>query len=161
MATKQIGSKKWEKKSSSTAAAFSPYKSFKEEIATAVKTDGRALVTVSWLSLRGIVRATVGEDAPKWPGMDDTALAKRIGMKNIAWAHVADAWGVSMSGCAFILDADDSHYAAVRAQALAFRAAVTGKIPGALNQPPVFNAKAFATESKIKAALSLVVSEVA
>jgi hypothetical protein len=156
MSTKQIGSKKWQAKQSTTAAAFSPYKGFKEQIHTAVSQDGRGIVTASWIALRGIVRSTVGEDAPKWPGMDDTALAKRIGFKNLAWAHVADAWGVAMAGCAFIVDANDPHYAAVRAQALAFRAAVTGQVPGALNQPAATYAKGFVTEGKIKAALALV-----
>ena len=88
--------------------------------------------------------------------MDDTATAKRIGFKNIAWAHVADAWGVSMTNGAFLLDAADPHYAAVRAQALAFRAAVTGQVPGSLNQPAATYAKGFVTEGKIKAALALI-----
>jgi hypothetical protein len=155
MATKQIGSKKWEKKQSATAAAWSPYKPFKEQIHAAVMQDGRGIVSVSWLALRGIVRSTVNADAPKWGGMDDTALGKRIGFKNIAWAHVADAWGVSMTNGAFLLDANDPHYAAVRAQALAFHAAVTGKLPGSLNAPPVFSFQALATEGKIKSALTL------
>lgn len=158
---KQIGSKKWEKKHSTTAAAWSPYKPFKEQIQSAVNADGRGIVIASWMALRGIVRSTVNADAPKWGGMDDSAVAARIGFKNIAWAHVADAWGVSMTNGAFLLDANDPHYAAVRAQALAFRAAVTGKMPGALNspQPFVFCAKSLATENAIKAALTLVVGE--
>ena len=125
---KQIGSAKWEKKQSSTAAAFSPYKAWKEQVCGAVAADGRPLVALSWVNLRAIVRGTVGINAPKWGGMDDSALGKRIGMKNLAWAHVADVWGSNLNGCAFILDAADPHYAAVRASALAFRAAVTGQI---------------------------------
>jgi hypothetical protein len=91
--------------------------------------------------------------------MDDTALGKRIGMKNLAWAHVADAWGVNMAGAAFLLDAEDPHYAAVRASALAFRAAVTGQIPGALHAPPMTpkNALGWATAKKIEGALLLAV----
>ena len=140
----------------STAAAWSPYKPFKEQIQSAVNGDGRGIVIASWMALRGIVRSTVNADAPKWGGMDDTATAKRIGFKNIAWAHVADAWGVSMTNGAFLLDAADPHYAAVRAQALAFRAAVTGQVPGSLNQPAATYAKGFVTEGKIKAALALI-----
>jgi hypothetical protein len=161
MATKQIGSKQWQKTNSTTSAAFSPYKPFKEQITSAVKSDGRAMVTTSWLALRSIVRATVGEDAPKWSGMDDSALEKRIGMKNLAWAHVADAWGANLGGVAFMIDASDPHYVAVRAAALAFRAAVTGKMPGALHstvQAPTLCAKAHLTESIIKSALVLALS---
>lgn len=156
MAAKQIGSKKWQAKQSSTAAAFSPYKPFKNQIDGAVREDGRGVVAASWAALRGVVRATVNADAPKWGGMDDTALGKRIGMKNVAWAHVADAWGVNLNGVAIMLDRDDPHYAAVRASALAFRAAVTGTVGIGVNYAPsnvaMFQSK---TAKKISAALLL------
>jgi hypothetical protein len=155
---KQIGSNKWQKSQSSTAAAFSPYKSFKEQIQKAVNEDGRAVVSASWLALRGIVRATVNVDAPKWGGMDDSALGKRIGMKNLAWAHVADAWGVPMAGCAFIVDAADPHYAAVRAQALAFRAAVTGQVNFGGIAPDFGGFAAVSTKNKIEKALIIAVN---
>lgn len=155
MATKQIGSKKWESKQSATAAAFSPYKPFKNQIDGAVREDGRGVVAASWAALRGVVRATVNTDAPKWGGMDDSALGKRIGMKNLAWAHVADAWGANLNGVAFMLDANDPHYAAVRASALAFRAAVTGTVGLGVNYAPsnLANFKHAATAKKINAAL--------
>lgn len=157
---KALGTKKWQKTQSNTAAAFSPYKPFKAQIDGAVKEDGRGTVLASWLALRSIVRATVNTDAPKWGGMDDTALGKRIGMKNLAWAHVADAWGANLNGVAFLLDASDPHYAAVRASALAFRAAVTGQVPGALHAPPaqantVLNILGAKTAKKVEAALLL------
>jgi len=157
---KALGTSKWQKTQSATAAAWSPYKPFKTQIDTAVNGDGRGTVLAAWLALRSVVRATVNEDAPKWGGMDDTALGKRIGMKNLAWAHVADAWGVNMGGAAFLLDATDPHYAAVRASALAFRVAVTGQVPGALHAPPMNaqNALGWATAKKIEGALLLAVA---
>lgn len=158
MVAKQIGSKKWEKQQSTSAAAWSPYKPFKNQIDGAVREDGRGVVLASWAALRGVVRATVNADAPKWGGMDDSALGKRIGMKNVAWAHVADAWGVNLNGVAIMLDRDDPHYAAVRASALAFRSAVTGTVSLGYDATPTTVAAFFghATEKKIKAALALV-----
>ena len=159
MAAKQIGSKKWQAKQSSTAAAWSPYKPFKNQIDGAVREDGRGVVAASWAALRGVVRATVNADAPKWGGMDDSALGKRIGMKNIAWAHVADAWGANLNGVAIVLDRDDPHYAAVRASALAFRAAVTGTVGIGANYAPSNLASLHAaTAKKIGAALLLAAS---
>jgi hypothetical protein len=160
---KALGTKKWQKTNNATAAAFSPYKPFKQQIDGAVKDDGRGTVLAAWLGLRSVVRATVNADAPKWGGMDDTALGKRIGMKNLAWAHVADAWGTNLGNVAFLLDTSDPHYAAVRASALAFRAAVTGQIPGSLNAPPmqantVLNALGAKTAKKIEAALLIAVN---
>jgi len=155
---KQINSSKWQAKQSSSAAAFSPYKGFKCQIQKAVDEDKRAVVVASWLALRGVVRSVVNGDAPKWGGMDDSALGTRIGAKNIAWAHVADAWGVSLAGSAFILDADDSHYAAIRAQALAFRAAVTGQANFGQHAPDFGGFAAVSTKNKIEAALIIAVN---
>lgn len=155
---KQIGTKKWQKTQNATAAAWSPYKPWKEQVCAAVATDGRPIVGASWIALRGIVRATVGTTAPKWGGMDDTALGKRIGAKNLAWAHVADVWGTALNGTAFMLDRNDPHYAAVRASALAFRAAVTGQIGTAWDTSgTAFNANP--TAQKIGAALLLACAE--
>lgn len=97
------------------------YKSFKTSIDTAVREDGREMVMASWLALRAVVRGTVNTDAPK--GATTFAEGKRIGAKNVAWSHVADAWGVLPS---IEINPADPHYAAVRAQAAAFRIAVVG-----------------------------------
>ena len=97
------------------------YKTFTTSIDTAVREDGREMVMASWLALRAIVRGTVNTDAPK--GASTFAEGKRIGAKNVAWSHVADAWGVLPS---IEIDPADPHYAAVRAQAAAFRIAVVG-----------------------------------
>jgi hypothetical protein len=133
--------------------AFSPYKSFKTQINNEVEIDARPIVAASWLALRGVVRATVNMDAPK-DGTDD-GLNARIGMKNLAWAHVADAWGVSLAGSAFVVDADDAHYAAVRAHALAFRSAVVGRVSFA----PTFGGfAALSTKNNIEAALTIAVN---
>ena len=97
------------------------YKTFKSSIDTAVREDGREMVMASWLALRAVVRGTVNTDAPK--GATTFAEGKRIGAKNVAWSHVADAWGVLPS---IEVNPADPHYAAVRAQAAAFRIAVVG-----------------------------------
>jgi hypothetical protein len=118
------------------------YKSFKVSIDTAVREDGRAIVAASWVALRAIVRGTVNEDAPK--GATTHAEGKRIGAKNIAWSHVADAWGVTPS---MSINPADPHYAAIRAQALAFRVAVVAGTGNML------------TAAKVEKALLLVASD--
>jgi len=117
------------------------YKSFKVSIDTAVREDGRSIVMASWVALRAVVRGTVNEDAPK--GATTHAEGKRIGAKNIAWSHVADAWGVTPS---MSINPADPHYAAIRAQALAFRVAVVAGTGNML------------TAAKVEKALLLVAS---
>ena len=117
------------------------YKSFKSSIDTAVREDGREMVMASWLALRAVVRGTVNTDAPK--GATKHAEGKRIGAKNVAWSHVADAWGVLPS---IEVNPADPHYAAVRAQAAAFRVAVVAGTGNML------------TAAKVEKALLLAVS---
>lgn len=143
--TKQANSGK---KQSTSAAAFSPYKPFKEQVHALVVKDGRGAVMASWLALRGALRATVGVKAPKWPGMNDTALGLRIHEKNVCWSHVSDVWDV---GTCVAIDAADPHYTLVRNAAASFRAAVTGK--GGIGYDPTKGWQGMATEKAVKKVL--------
>lgn len=72
------------------------YKNFKVSAQNEILALNNAALTHAWYELKTAVLAMIDKRAPQWPGMPDSALAKRLHEKDLAWNVVQATWGANV-----------------------------------------------------------------